>query len=406
MDYAGDNNADEKVSGARGAGRLFSEEILNSLVQAVLLFDADNRVSECYGNAESLFYRSHDSLTGCHASDLPVIGQAVNDLVNRCRAENIPLNSYDTPVIPALGDVGLADLHAQPWYPSSGYLPSGGQTAAEQLVKQAQNLPVKAAQVGGMTLVSIQPRRIAAFLEQRDDMEAAAQAVSGLASMLAHEIKNPLSGIRGAAQLLGRSGGPAQVRMTELICKEVDRIKNLVDELETFSQTERHDLGPVNIHEVLDHVVEISVAGFARNCHVRPVFDPSLPPVFGHFDRLVQVFLNLIKNAVEAAGSDAALTITTAYRQGIWLMDQDGKRRRLPVEVTIKDNGPGVAEAIKPHLFDPFISGRGGGTGLGLALVARFVSEMGGAVSCENPPDGGAVFKVQLALSEDSENDT
>ncbi|NVJ99110.1 MAG: two-component sensor histidine kinase [Alphaproteobacteria bacterium] len=347
-------------------------DILHSLSQAVFIVDAENRFFEVFAQGETVFERSRESLVGSAVSSLRGIGQQAEIIVSRSRAENTALNSYDVSVVPPIGDVELMDLHAHP--------------------------------IGdeGCVVLTAQPRRITAFLEKREHMEAAARSVSGLASMLAHEIKNPLSGIRGAAQLMGRALDSKNVKLTELICKEVDRIKGLVDELETFSTPAEQVIEPVNIHEVLDHVLNVAAAGFANNCIIRPRFDPSLPPVAGHYDRLIQIFLNLVKNAVEAAGPSADITVTSAYRHGIWMTGRAGKRIRLPIEISVHDNGPGIPEDLKDHLFDPFVSGKDGGTGLGLALVARYVSEMGGTVTCDNHPHGGAIFKVQLALFEDT----
>lgn len=355
----------------RGSPSL-ADDILHSLYQAVVLVDADNKIEATFAHTESIFEQSHEILVGAPVTSLRGIGHAVEDLVQRSRGDYSPLNSYDVPCVPPIGDVELMDLHAHPFGD------------------------------GGSVLLTVQPRRITAFLEKKDEMEAAARSVSGLASMLAHEIKNPLSGIRGAAQLMGRALDEKHVRLTELICKEVDRIKGLVDELETFSTPTVQVLEPVNIHQVLDHVLNVAVAGFGANAIIRPRFDPSLPDVHGHYDRLIQVFLNLVKNAIEAAGPEAELTITTAYRHGIWIRNDAGDRVRLPIEITVHDNGPGIPEDLKGHLFDPFVSGKEGGTGLGLALVARYISEMGGTVTCDTHSKGGAVFKVQLALYEDA----
>lgn len=362
----------EKLDTGPADPGLQAQDILHSLSQAVFLVGADGCIAEVYAQGEAVFERSRESLRGSPVSHLKGIGQQAETIVTRSREEHTPLNSYDVSVMPPIGDIELMDLHAHPF----------GED--------------------GSVLLTAQPRRITAFLEKRDHMEAAARSVSGLASMLAHEIKNPLSGIRGAAQLMGRALDDKNIKLTELICKEVDRIKGLVDELETFSSPWEQTVEPVNIHEVLDHVLNVAVAGFASNCIVRPRFDPSLPPVSGHYDRLIQIFLNLVKNAVEAAGPEADLTVTTTYRHGIWVTGRSGQRIRLPIEVSIHDNGPGIADDLKDHLFDPFVSGKDGGTGLGLALVARYISEMGGTVTCDNHPHGGAIFKVQLALHEDT----
>lgn len=347
------------------------KDVLLSLNQAVILVNADDTIQAIFSHTEAVFEQSRESLIGSHVGTLRGVGYAVEDLVERSRRDFAPLNSYDVSCLPPVGDIELMDLHAHPFNED------------------------------GMILLTVQPRRITAFLEKKDEMEAAARSVSGLASMLAHEIKNPLSGIRGAAQLMGRAMDDKHTRLTELICKEVDRIKSLVDELETFSNPTEQVHESVNIHEVLDHVLNVTQAGFGAKLTLRPKFDPSLPDVYGHYDRLIQVFLNLLKNAAEACGEGGDITVSTAYRHGIWIKEAGGGRLRLPIEITVHDNGPGIPDSLKGHLFDPFVSGKEGGTGLGLALVARYVSEMGGTVTCDNHPKGGAVFKVQLALYED-----
>ena len=350
-------------------------KILSGLRQGVLAINNNNVISAIYAHTESILGRSRESLLGSPLSALSGVGGAAIDLVERARQGNAPLTSYDVRCQPALGDIELVDLHANP------------------------------VEDEGITVLSILPRRITAFLEKKSEMDAAARSVSGLASMLAHEIKNPLSGIRGAAQLMGRALDDKHLQLTELICKEVDRIKDLVDDLESFNAPVEQHIESVNIHEVLDHVLNLAAAGFASDAVIRPKFDPSLPPVLGNYDRLVQVFLNLVKNAYEAAGNKADITVTTAYRHGIWIRGADGTRKRLPIEVAVIDNGPGIPENIKGHLFDPFVTGKSGGTGLGLSMVARYISNFGGTVTADNLSGGGAIFKVQLALYEDGHYD-
>lgn len=147
--------------------------------------------------------------------------------------------------------------------------------------------------------------------------------------MLAHEIKNPLSGIRGAAQLLESSVPPEDRSLTRLICDETDRIVSLVDRMEIFSDERPVDRTSINIHSVLDHVKAIAQAGFARHLKITESYDPSLPPVFANRDQLVQVFLNLIKNAAEAVGdrADGEIQLTTAYRPGIRLSVAGSRER-------------------------------------------------------------------------------
>jgi two-component system nitrogen regulation sensor histidine kinase GlnL len=227
---------------------------------------------------------------------------------------------------------------------------------------------------------------------------AGARAATGAAAMLAHEIKNPLSGIRGAAQLLGQGGAGGE--LTALITTEVDRIVGLIDRMQDFTDTRPLQPAPANIYPLLEHARQVARAGFAADVAIDERFDPSLPPALIDRDAFIQVVLNLLKNASEAIAATAAprITLATAYRHGMAASPGGGRPRvPLPIELSIIDNGPGAPADIAEHLFEPFVSGKAEGRGLGLPLVDKLVGEMGGIVSYAregDPPH--TIFRILL----------
>lgn len=232
---------------------------------------------------------------------------------------------------------------------------------------------------------------------------AAARAAVGAAAMLAHEIKNPLSGIRGAAQLLG-DGTPGNAELTQLITTEVDRIAALIDRMQDFTDTRPLKPSAQNVYPLLDHARKVALAGFARDVTIEERFDPSLPAAMIDRDAMLQVLLNLLKNAAEATDrqADRRLILATAYRHGMAINPGPGKPRRpLPIELSVIDNGPGAPADIVDHLFDPFVSGKPEGQGLGLALVDKLVRDMGGITQYERDAEKGlTILRVLLPRAE------
>jgi len=253
---------------------------------------------------------------------------------------------------------------------------------------------------GDFLVLTLHERSMAEKMDRHLNHRNAARSVTGMAAMLAHEVKNPLSGIRGAAQLLEQDADPAARELTQLICDETDRIVALVDRMEAFSDHRPIEREAVNIHEVLERVRKAAQSGFARHVHIVEVYDPSLPPVHGNFDLLVQAFLNLVKNAAEALpNTDGEITLTTAYRHGLRLTRPGGEgRQHLPLMVSVTDNGSGIPEDLRPHLFEPFVSTKRNGTGLGLALVAKVIGDHGGVIEFESQPRR-TVFRVFLPVA-------
>jgi two-component system nitrogen regulation sensor histidine kinase GlnL len=262
---------------------------------------------------------------------------------------------------------------------------------------QATPLPEEA----GAVLLAFQDASAARSLDRQLTFRSAARSVTGMAAILAHEVKNPLSGIRGAAQLLEASVSEADQELTVLIRDEADRIRELVERMEVFGDKPL-DRGAVNIHRVLEHVRRLAQSGFAADIRFSEAYDPSLPPVFGNRDQLVQVVLNLVKNAAEAltdgAVANPEIILVTAFQHGMRLAVAGSARRmELPLVVTVRDNGPGIAEDIRANLFDPFVTSRSAGNGLGLALVAKIIADHGGLIEVDSRP-GRTEFRLHLPI--------
>jgi two-component system nitrogen regulation sensor histidine kinase GlnL len=239
----------------------------------------------------------------------------------------------------------------------------------------------------------------AAMLDRQLNFLGAARGATAMAAMLAHEIKNPLSGIRGAAQLLEQNASEADIELTQLIQDETDRIRNLIDRMEMFSDRPI-DRAPVNIHRVLDHVRRVSQSGFASHLRIVQEYDPSLPPVWGNRDQLVQILLNLVKNAAEAVTESGQehgeIHLITAYHHGVRIaVPGTSERVHLPLQIIVRDNGPGIPEELRSNLFEPFVTTKRGGQGLGLALVAKLVSNHGALIECDSRP-GRTSFRLSM----------
>jgi two-component system nitrogen regulation sensor histidine kinase GlnL len=283
----------------------------------------------------------------------------------------------------------------------------GGSIAEYDVLLEGPRLPTRQVTIQGalvgeggeLLVLSLHERAMAEQMDRQLTHRNAARSVTAMAAMLAHEVKNPLSGIRGAAQLLEQDADAAGRELTQLICDETDRIVALVDRMEAFSDPQPLNRGAVNIHEVLERVRKIAQSGFARHLRIGEDYDPSLPLVHGNHDLLVQVFLNLVKNAAEASPSvGGEIVLATAYRHGRRMAVTGGSRPQLlPLMVSVTDNGGGIPDDIRPHLFDPFVTTKRNGTGLGLALVAKVIGDHGGIIEFDSQPRR-TVFRVFLPV--------
>lgn len=349
--------------------------LLSVLPHPILVLGDDDRVLYANAAAETFFSLSQGVLKRQTLPDIIAFSSPLSALVGQVRRTGATVNEYGIDVgLPRSGVQKLVDVFA-------GAMPDHA----------------------SLIVLMLQQRSMAQMIERQLTHRAAARSVSGLAAVLAHEIKNPLSGIRGAAQLLEPGLRDDDRALTQLICTETDRIRNLVDRMEVFGDERPVGEEAVNIHQVLDHVMRLAQTGFADGIKFSVEYDPSLPPLAGNRDKLIQAFLNLVKNAAEAIqeGRDAGrITLRTAFRPGMRLgMPGSGARVSLPLMIEVEDTGPGVPDSLKPHLFDPFVTTKRTGTGLGLALVAKIIGDHGGVIECESVPRQ-TVFRVLLPLQE------
>jgi two-component system nitrogen regulation sensor histidine kinase GlnL len=339
-----------------------AEAVLNALPLAVVVIAADGMVNDANVAAEDFFDMSVALLRRHALRDLVPFGSPLLSLIEQVRRRGGAVNEYKVDLgTPRTPLERLVDLHVAP-------------------------VPERPGQV----VVMLQQRTMADKMNRQLTHRGAARSVVALGAMLAHEIKNPLSGIRGAAQLLEQQANDDDRILTRLICDEADRIVKLVDRMEVFGDERPVERAQVNIHVVFDHVRRLAQSGFARHIRFVEEYDPSLPPVLANRDQLVQVFLNLVKNAAEAIGenaTDGEILLSTAFRPGVRL-SLPGSRSKvsLPLEFCIKDNGPGVPDDLMANLFDPFVTTKPTGSGLGLALAAKIIGDHGGIIECESQP--------------------
>ena len=348
--------------------------IWSSLPIPALLINPGDVITEANPAAEGFFNTSGRSLCGKFIWDQLVVSAPLEESFARAKEFSTPLFVNDV-------EVGAA-----------------GQS---QLQCNLTFAPVL--QSPGNVIILIAPRELAGRVNQTNSVKSAAKSAIGMAEMLAHEIKNPLAGISGAAQLLSMNLENKDLELTDLIVEETRRIVKLLEQVEEFGNYRKLEMKPVNIHDILDRAKRSAQLGFGAHIKFEEEYDPSLPAAKANSDQLLQVVLNLIKNASESCGDNGKIKLKTSFDHSFRLRRSDGTGEALPLQIKICDNGPGLPFEIKEEVFDPFVSGKENGTGLGLALASKIISDHDGWISVDSVP-GNTVFTISLAAINSKNN--
>lgn len=337
-----------------------------SLPIPAIMVDKDDCIQDINGVAEVFLNASAKSIKGTPVWDRIAIDAPLEQAFARARKQNSSLFVNDA-------DVGTGN--------------------APPMQCNLQIAPVQGS--NGDMLFLFEPQELASRVSISESVKNAAKSAIGMAEMLAHEIKNPLAGITGAAQLLSMNLKPEDLELTDLIVEESRRIVKLLEQVEQFGNLQPPAHTAVNIHDVLDRARRSALLGFGAHMTIKEEYDPSLPFALGDSDQLLQVILNLLKNASEAAGKSGTIRLRSYFEHSFRLRRNDGSGQSLPLQIEVIDDGPGLPQDIKGDIFDPFVSGRENGTGLGLALVSKIISDHGGWISVDSVP-GKTVFRISL----------
>ncbi|CAI8340770.1 MAG: Nitrogen regulation protein NR(II) [Alphaproteobacteria bacterium UBA4588] len=350
-----------------------AKQMMDILPFPVFMLDENDRFLWLNHAAEGFFHSSQAMLVPMQMSELLISDSPFFSLVRRARQSERPVSDKSLRLISPKFGVRNAAIQVTP-------------------LPVSENVDER-----GVVLVTLQEQGLSDKLAAQNTVKSAALSMSKMTSLLAHEVKNPLAGIKGAAQLLETEIPEESRELSSMIVTEADRITALLNRIENLSSDMPVQLKDVNIHEILDHCIRITTASFGRHLEIKCHYDPSLPNIDADPDLLVQCFLNLFKNASEVTDDKGILTLTTSYNLSRYLSTSQSFQVHLPLQIEIEDNGSGIPEELQDYIFEPFISGKQSGSGLGLAMVASVVADHGGAISVDTSP-AGSCFTVNLPI--------
>lgn len=364
-----EQNRGEQPEGGQPAAK----QMMDILPFPTFMLDENDRFLWLNHAAEGFFHSSQAMLVPMQMSELLISDSPFFSLVRRARQSERPVSDKSLRLISPKFGVRNAAIQVTP-------------------LPVSENVDER-----GAVLVTLQEQGLSDKLAAQNTVKSAALSMSKMTSLLAHEVKNPLAGIKGAAQLLETEIPEESRELSSMIVTEADRITALLNRIENLSSDMPVQLKDVNIHEILDHCIRITTASFGRHLDIKCHYDPSLPNIDADPDLLVQCFLNLFKNASEITDDKGILTLTTSYNLSRYLSTSQSFQVHLPLQIEIEDNGSGIPEELQDYIFEPFISGKQSGSGLGLAMVASVVADHGGAISVDTSP-AGTCFTVNLPI--------
>lgn len=353
-----------------GAAGVDTARILEALPQAILAVDASFAIRYVNMKAEEFFYASAATLQGAELSELIPADSPVFTLIRQVLRTAAPVVDH-------------------------GLILDSRRMGQRDVLIQATPL----GDPPDLAIVAFQERSIAERLDQQWNQRGAVRSAQAMAAMLGHEVRNPLAGIRGAAQLLEREYPDSEHReYTRVIIREADRLQNLVDRL--LGPNRLPQKADVNVHLILEHVRQLVEAEAPPGIVVLRDYDPSIPEVHADREQLIQATLNVSRNALQALGTKGSgmIVLRTRTRRQITI---GGRRHKLAIQVDIEDNGPGIAPTMMEKIFYPMVTTRAEGTGLGLPIAQYLIHSHGGLIECQSQP-GRTVFSMFLPLGESS----